>query len=254
MVQMVGVIVLSLGLPQMFDVARPRRHARQRRDGRRLRGHARRARCSCGGRSRGTTAAQRAGRAHVHDDDRRRAGRLDRARDRRPADRARRSRRSRALIALELAGPFIAERKARTPWHPHHIAERYGLLVIITLGEVILGTVAALNARRPRRGGLDGRRGAARGRRRRPDVRLLVDVLRAAVGRAAGRATAAGVPLRLRPPRRSSARSPRWAPACTSRRYVLEGEAKIGETATVLSVAVPVAIYIAGVLRASTRC
>ena len=33
-----------------------------------------------------------------------------------------------------------------TPWHPHHIAERYGLLVIITLGEVILGTVAALNA------------------------------------------------------------------------------------------------------------
>src|ERR671914_1556101 len=51
-----------------------------------------------------------------------------------------------ALGALELTGPFLAERKARTPWHPHHIAERYGLLVIITLGEVILGTVAALNA------------------------------------------------------------------------------------------------------------
>jgi low temperature requirement protein LtrA len=50
------------------------------------------------------------------------------------------------LIALELVGPFLAERKGRTPWHPHHIAERYGLLVIITLGEVILGTVAALNA------------------------------------------------------------------------------------------------------------
>jgi low temperature requirement protein LtrA len=50
------------------------------------------------------------------------------------------------LFALELAGPFIAERKATTPWHPHHIAERYGLLVIITLGEVILGTVVALNA------------------------------------------------------------------------------------------------------------
>jgi low temperature requirement protein LtrA len=41
---------------------------------------------------------------------------------------------------------MLAERKGRTPWHPHHIAERYGLLVIITLGEVILGTVAALNA------------------------------------------------------------------------------------------------------------
>jgi low temperature requirement protein LtrA len=51
------------------------------------------------------------------------------------------------LYALELSGPFVAERKvSTTPWHPHHIAERYGLLVIITLGEVILGTVAALNA------------------------------------------------------------------------------------------------------------
>jgi low temperature requirement protein LtrA len=50
------------------------------------------------------------------------------------------------LLALELVGPGFAERKGRTPWHPHHIAERYGLLVIITLGEVILGTVAALNA------------------------------------------------------------------------------------------------------------
>ena len=50
------------------------------------------------------------------------------------------------LFAIEFAGPVIAERKGDTPWHPHHIAERYGLLVIITLGEVILGTVAALNA------------------------------------------------------------------------------------------------------------
>jgi low temperature requirement protein LtrA len=49
------------------------------------------------------------------------------------------------LYAIELVGPFVAERRASTPWHPHHIAERYGLLVIITLGEVILGTVAALN-------------------------------------------------------------------------------------------------------------
>jgi low temperature requirement protein LtrA len=50
------------------------------------------------------------------------------------------------LYAIEMVGPFIAERKGPgTPWHPQHIAERYGLLVIITLGEVILGTVAALN-------------------------------------------------------------------------------------------------------------
>jgi low temperature requirement protein LtrA len=51
------------------------------------------------------------------------------------------------LIAIELLGPLIAEtRYDGTPWHPHHIAERYGLLVIICLGEAILGTVAALGA------------------------------------------------------------------------------------------------------------
>ncbi|WP_037501929.1 low temperature requirement protein A [Solirubrobacter soli] len=50
------------------------------------------------------------------------------------------------LFVIELAGPYIAERKAQTPWHVEHIVERYGLLVIITLGEVIIGTVAALNA------------------------------------------------------------------------------------------------------------
>ena len=51
------------------------------------------------------------------------------------------------LSLFELAGPLFAERKyGRTPWHPHHIAERYGLLVIITLGEVILGTILAISA------------------------------------------------------------------------------------------------------------
>ncbi len=51
------------------------------------------------------------------------------------------------LLALEMSGPWIAERRYRgTPWHAHHIAERYGLLVIITLGEGILGTVASINA------------------------------------------------------------------------------------------------------------
>ena len=51
------------------------------------------------------------------------------------------------LIGIELLGPVIAEtRKGGTPWHAGHIAERYGLLVIITLGEGILGTVASINA------------------------------------------------------------------------------------------------------------
>ena len=50
------------------------------------------------------------------------------------------------LLVLEMVGPFLAERRAGTPWHAEHIAERYGLLVIITLGEVIIGTVASINA------------------------------------------------------------------------------------------------------------
>ena len=50
------------------------------------------------------------------------------------------------LYAIELAGPIVSERKyGFTPWHPHHIAERYGLLTIITLGEVILGTVNSVS-------------------------------------------------------------------------------------------------------------
>lgn len=53
------------------------------------------------------------------------------------------------LWCVEMMGPLVAERKGEkhgggsTPWHPHHIAERYSLLTIITLGETVLGTLAA---------------------------------------------------------------------------------------------------------------
>ena len=51
------------------------------------------------------------------------------------------------FVVVEMLGPFLAERrKGGTPWHAHHIAERYGLLVIITLGEGVIGTVASINA------------------------------------------------------------------------------------------------------------
>jgi low temperature requirement protein LtrA len=51
------------------------------------------------------------------------------------------------LTAVELIGPVVAERgKGGTPWHAHHIAERYGLLAIIALGEGVIGTVAFLSA------------------------------------------------------------------------------------------------------------
>ncbi|PVG81144.1 hypothetical protein DDE18_19660 [Nocardioides gansuensis] len=52
-----------------------------------------------------------------------------------------------ALILFELATPWFAQgRRGGTPWHPGHIAERYGLLTIITLGEGVIGTVASLSA------------------------------------------------------------------------------------------------------------
>lgn len=48
---------------------------------------------------------------------------------------------------MELLGPVLAERKnGGTPWHPHHIAERYALIAIIALGEGVVGTVASLSA------------------------------------------------------------------------------------------------------------
>lgn len=51
------------------------------------------------------------------------------------------------LILVELSGPVLADSgEGGTPWHPHHIAERYGLMVIIALGEGLLGTLAAIGA------------------------------------------------------------------------------------------------------------
>ena len=47
------------------------------------------------------------------------------------------------LVLLEISVPAIAERGKVIPWHPHHIAERYGLFTLIVLGESIL---AATNA------------------------------------------------------------------------------------------------------------
>lgn len=51
-----------------------------------------------------------------------------------------------ALVALELAVPIWAEREGATRWHPHHIAERYGLLTLIVLGESVLAATLAIQA------------------------------------------------------------------------------------------------------------
>ncbi|WP_199256322.1 low temperature requirement protein A [Mycolicibacterium mengxianglii] len=51
------------------------------------------------------------------------------------------------MTLIEMAGPWLGERAHNgTPWHAHHIAERYGLLVIIALGEGVVGTVASISA------------------------------------------------------------------------------------------------------------
>src|SRR4051794_16840672 len=50
------------------------------------------------------------------------------------------------LVALELAVPRWAERTRPTSWHAHHIAERYGLLLIILLGESVLAAFTGLQA------------------------------------------------------------------------------------------------------------
>jgi len=48
------------------------------------------------------------------------------------------------LAVLDVAVPIVAERSGMTAWHPHHIAERYGLFVIILLGESVLASIVAL--------------------------------------------------------------------------------------------------------------
>ena len=51
-----------------------------------------------------------------------------------------------ALVALELLVPVWAERRGRTTWHPHHIAERYALFTLILLGESVFAATNAVAA------------------------------------------------------------------------------------------------------------
>ena len=50
------------------------------------------------------------------------------------------------LIGAEVSIPLIAERAALTPWHPHHITERYSLFTLIVLGESLLASANAIIA------------------------------------------------------------------------------------------------------------
>ncbi|MFJ5547807.1 low temperature requirement protein A [Streptomyces sp. NPDC093225] len=50
------------------------------------------------------------------------------------------------MVLAELSVPVIAERGHQTQWHPHHIAERYGLFTIIVLGESIAAATVAVQS------------------------------------------------------------------------------------------------------------
>jgi len=60
------------------------------------------------------------------------------------------------LNLIEAYGPWRAEHLegGGTPWHAHHIAERYALFAIIALGEGVVGTVAALSSAEEAAGGI----------------------------------------------------------------------------------------------------
>ncbi|MEU8521146.1 low temperature requirement protein A [Streptomyces sp. NBC_01216] len=50
------------------------------------------------------------------------------------------------MAIAEMAVPVYAERRSPTHWHPHHIAERYGLFTIIVLGETIAASTVAVKS------------------------------------------------------------------------------------------------------------
>lgn len=57
------------------------------------------------------------------------------------------------LFAVGMAVPYLLARRAGgIPWHPHHMAERYSLLTIISLGEVVVGTATSVGALHADRG------------------------------------------------------------------------------------------------------
>jgi len=49
-----------------------------------------------------------------------------------------------AFALVEVGVPVFAERRGQTPWHPHHITERYGLFTLIVLGESLLASANAI--------------------------------------------------------------------------------------------------------------
>ncbi|MGW6898591.1 low temperature requirement protein A [Streptomyces sp. NPDC054919] len=51
-----------------------------------------------------------------------------------------------ALVVAEISVPIWAQSAGMMPWHPHHIAERYELFMLIVLGESVASATAAVRA------------------------------------------------------------------------------------------------------------
>jgi hypothetical protein len=48
------------------------------------------------------------------------------------------------MVVAELLVPVWAEQSTPTSWHPHHIAERFGLFTLIVLGESVAAAIIAI--------------------------------------------------------------------------------------------------------------
>ena len=136
-VQIAGALVFAAGVPAMFEST-----LAECRDRRRIRRHAARARRAVASRGAADpdhrrTALRYAFGVSVA------AGRLGRDVVRAPSGSCRPSWCLRSPSCWFLSGPSGPR---MTPWHPHHIAERYGLFTLIVLGESILAATTAIQA------------------------------------------------------------------------------------------------------------
>ncbi len=158
-----------------------------------------------------------------------------------------------ALLLLETMGMWwVAKRHGPMRWQAHHLAERFGLLAIITFGEGIIGTMAAIEAVASSQGwtldvGMIGLAGlsltvgmwwvyfAV------PDAELLHARRRKMLGWSYGHivvyaaiaGTGAGLHVAA---------------------YFVEGKSQLDLTATVLSMAVPIGVYLIAVFALLNYC
>ena len=136
--------------------------------------------------------------------------------------------------------PLLAERAGpMTPWHPEHIAERYGEFTLIVLGESVLSTMVAAKASE-----LSWASVVRRRRRDAAALRRLVDLLRPAGWLHHRRERAELLDLGLRPPadlRRGGRARGRASP---SRRRSPTAAARSRPSGAAYCVAVPVAVYL----------